>query len=71
LKYIQNGECNEPIYFNGPYSLFVFQMFGGLAVLLECLNKRNAIIVSMSMSVSKNKIEKNIATEKRTTQSLV
>ena len=33
-----------------PCFLFVFQMFGALAVLLECVNKRNLIIMSMLMS---------------------
>ena len=33
-----------------PCFLFVFQMFGALAVLLECVNKRNTIIMSMLMS---------------------
>ncbi len=33
-----------------PCFLFVFQMLGALAVLLECVNKRNTIIMSMLMS---------------------
>ncbi len=33
-----------------PCFLFVFEMLHALAVLLECVNKRNTIIMSMLMS---------------------